>query len=150
MGVSAAIEITYTLHLSIAFPLPMHSDDLKYQVERILRWEPSVHWRPRDFVQLSERVLGHTNQWVEAHELEQFWRSSADVTPALLDALAQFADYAGWDDFCDRNQVGEMIPTQVDYFHAPMWEIPMRWVIVICWLAVLASVAVAVLLVWKR
>lgn len=128
--------------------------DLKYQVERILRWEPSAHWRLRDFATLSERVMAHTNCWVEAHDLQAFWHSSVatpgESTPGLLDALAQFADYADWDDFCDRNQVGEMVPTQANYFHAPLWEIPPRWVAVIIWLAVGASVAVAFLLVHKR
>ena len=147
----------------------MHPDDLKEQVERILRWEPSSHWRLRDFATLSEQILARTNCWVEAHDLQAFWRSSVampgastgaperpgestpgESTPGLLDALAQFADYADWDDFCDRNQVGEMVPTQADFFHAPLWEIPTRWVVVIGWLAVGASAAVALLLVYKR
>ena len=128
----------------------MHPDDLKYQVERILRWEPSSHWQPGDFLHLSKRVMAHTNQWVEAHDLQQFWQSSADATPALLDALAQFADYAHWDDFCDRNRIGEMVPTQADYFYAPVWQIPAPWVRVIFYLSVLASVVMSMLLWWKR
>ncbi len=126
-----------------------HLADLKYQIERILRWEPSSHWRPRDFMHLSEQVLAHTNCWVEAHDLQTFWQTSV-ATPGLLDALAQFADYAGWEDFCNRNSIGEMVPSRPNAFHAPMWEIPMRWVFVICWLAVLASIIVGLLLMWKR
>lgn len=125
------------------------ANDLKQQIERILNWGPSSHWRERDFAQLSEQVLAYTNCWVESHDLQTFWRSSV-ATPGLLDALAQFADYTDWADFGDRNQVGEMTPVEADAFHAPMWEIPMRWVVVICWLSVLASVIVGVLLVWKR
>lgn len=127
----------------------MHADDLKHQIERILRWEPSEYWRPGDFATLSEQILAHTNCWVEAHDLQMFWKLSV-ATPGMLDALAQFADYADWSDFCVRNQVGEMIPTKADFFHAPMWEIPDRWVVVIGWLAVLASILIGVLLIWKR
>jgi hypothetical protein len=124
--------------------------DLKYQIERILRWEPAEYWRLKDFEMLSDQIMAHTNHWVEAHDLQQFWRSSAHATPALLDALARFADYDGWDDFCDRNQVGEMIPTQPDFFHTPMWAITAPWMVWILWLSVLASVIVGILLVWKQ
>lgn len=130
-------------------PILMPTDDLKYQIERIIRWEPSEYWRLQDFFILSEKVMAHTNCWVEAHDLQQFWRSSV-ATPGLLDALARFADYADWDDFCDRNQIGEMVPTQADFFHAPLWQIPKSWVVVIFWLSVVASVLIAGLLVWKR
>lgn len=123
--------------------------DLKCQIERILRWEPSSHWRLQDFATLSQQVLTRTNCWVEAHDLQAFWRSSV-ATPGLLDALAQFADYTDWNDFCARNQTGEMVPAQASYFHAPLWEVPTRWVGVIGWLAVVVSAAVALLLVWKR
>jgi hypothetical protein len=69
----------------------------------------------------------------------------------LLDSLARFADYDGWTDFCTRNFYGVVeADDETMKLHAPMWEIPMRWVIVICWLSVLASVVVGVLLVWKR
>ena len=127
----------------------MHTADLKHQIERIVNWGPSKHWRLRDFAELSQQIMARTDRWVESHDLQTFWRSSV-ATPGLLDALAQFADYFDWADFCDRNQVGEMTPLEADAFHAPMWEIPMRWVIIICWLSVLASVIVGVLLVWKR
>ena len=124
-------------------------NDLKRQIERILHWESSSHWRLRDFVLLSERILAHTNCWVEPHDLQTFWRSS-EATPGLLDALAQFADYTDWADFCDRNQVSAMVPVKPDAFHAPKREVPMRWVIVLCWLSVVAAVAVGILLIWKR
>ncbi|GAB3546515.1 hypothetical protein [Spirosoma fluminis] len=123
-------------------------NDLKYQIERILRWEPSQYWRHRDFTLLSEQIMAHTNCWVEAHDLELFWQKSV-TTPGLLDSLAQFVDYVDWLDFCARNQIGEMIPLRPDAFHAPMWEIPMRWVILICWLSVLASVLICILLLRK-
>lgn len=126
-----------------------YTDDLKQQIERILRWEPSSHWRLRDFVSLSELVVARTNQWVEAPDLEQFWRSSL-TTPGLLNALAQFADYDDWDDFCVRNQVGEMVPAKADAFHSPKREIATRWVIIICWFSVIASVLIGILLVWKH
>ena len=129
--------------------MSQHTTDLKQQIERILNWGPPSHWRERDFAQLSEQVLAYTNRWVESHDLQIFWRSSV-ATPGLLDALTQFADYADWGDFCDRNQVGEMIPAKVDAFHAPMWEVPTRWVVILCWLSVLASALVGALLVWKR
>lgn len=127
-----------------------YASDLKYQIERILHWEPAEYWRLADFEVLSNQIMAHTNQWVEAHDLQQFWRSSAHATPALLNALARFADYADWDDFCNRNQVGEMIPTRPDFFHAPLWAIRAQWMIWILWLSVLASVLVGILLVWKR
>jgi hypothetical protein len=126
-----------------------YTNDLKQQIERILRWEQSSHWRLRDFVQLSERVLAHTNCWVEPHDLQTFWRSS-ETTPALLDALAQFADYIDWTDFCSRNQMSEMVPVKPNAFHAPNWEISKRWVIILCWLSVLAALLVGALLVWKQ
>ena len=126
-----------------------HTDDLKHQIERILRWESSAHWRPRDYRYLSERVMAHTNHWVEAHDLQQFWTSSV-ATPGLLDALAQFADYHSWEDFCFRNQVGEMVPVKADAFHSPRREIPARWITLIWWVSVLIAIGVGLLLVWKR
>ena len=126
-----------------------YTNDIKRQIERILHWEPSSHWRPRDFMQLSERVLAHTNCWVEPHDLQTFWRSS-EATPGLLDALAQFADYTNWADFCDRNQVGEMVPVRVNAFHSPKREIPAQWVTIIWWFSIVMAVAVGILLVWKR
>ena len=128
-----------------------HTSDLQYQIERILNWEQSSHWRSRDFAQLSQRVLAHTGERVDTHELQTFWQSSADPSPFLLDVLARFADYDDWTDFCTRNFYG-VVETDDETMltHAPMWEIPMRWVLTICWLSVLASVIVGVLLLWKR
>lgn len=127
-----------------------YTDDLKQQIERILHWEPSSHWQLRDFRHLSERMFSHTRQHVEAHDLQAFWKSSVVSSPVFLDALARFADYRDWDDFCSRNFYGSVETDDAEIFHAPMWEIPMRWVILICWLSVIASVVVGVLLVWKR
>ena len=132
-------------------PVTLHTDDLKQQIERILRWEPSAHWQLRDFRQLSELVFAHTRQHVDADDLQRFWTSSGLVSPAFLDALARFADYGDWADFCTRNHYGRVeIDDETEGLHAPMWEIPMRWVILICWFSVIASVVVMVLLVWKR
>ena len=126
-----------------------HANDLKYQVERILRWEPSDYWRLVDFAVLSGQILAHTNRWVEAHDLQTFWQSSV-ATPGTLDALAQFADYVDWLDFCACNQTEEMVPVTPNAFHVPLWEIPERWIIRICWLSVLVSAVVVALLLWKR
>lgn len=125
------------------------ADDLKRQVERILRWEASVHWQRRDFAELSEQVMAYTGCWVEAHDLQAFWRMSV-ATPGLLDALAQFADYADWTDFGVRNRVGEMIPTKPNFFHAPMWDVPARWVPLIWALSAAAAAGLGALLIWKR
>lgn len=128
-----------------------HTSDLKQQIERILNWGPSKHWRLRDFTDLAHRVLAHTGEHVDARDLQTFWQSPTEPSQVFLHILARFADYNDWTDFCTRNFYGvvedddETIGT-----HAPMWEIPMRWVIVICWLSVLASVIVGVLLLWKR
>lgn len=128
-----------------------YTSDLKQQIERILNWGPSKHWRLRDFSDLSQQVLAHTGEHVDARDLQTFWQSSVDPSPYLLDALARFADYSGWTDFCTRNFYGVVeADDETMKLHAPMWEIPMRWVIVICCLSVLASVIVGVLLVWKR
>jgi len=125
--------------------------DLKQQIERILRWESSSYWRLRDFAQLSELILKHTHQQVDAQALQLFWQSSAVASPVLLDALAQFADYTDWDEFCTRNFYGTVeIDEETEILHAPMWEIPMPWVIAICWLSVMASVLIGILLVWKH
>ncbi len=131
--------------------MTQHTNDLKQQIERILRWEPASHWRPRDFVQLSELIYNHTNQKLEANELQKFWESSVVSSPVLLDTLAHFADYTSWDDFCKRNFYGTVeTDDETQLLHAPMWEIPMRWVIVICWLSVIASILVGILLIVKR
>ena len=128
-----------------------HTNDLKYQIERILRWEPSSHWRPRDFVQLSELIQGYTRQHVDAQALQTFWQTSELNSPDLLNALACFADYADWNDFYTRNHYGKVaIDDETMSMHPPMWEIPIRWVIMICWFSVITSIIVAILLVWKR
>ncbi|AUD02315.1 hypothetical protein [Spirosoma pollinicola] len=128
-----------------------HTNDLKQQIERILRWEQSSHWRPRDFVHLSELVFSHTQRHVDAQELELFWLSSAVPSETSLDTLAIFIDYTDWDDFCSRNSYGVVeVDEETSILHAPMWEIPVRWVIAICWFSVIASVVIGVLLVWKR
>lgn len=128
-----------------------HADDLKYQIERILHWEPSSHWRLRDFVSLSELVQTRTQQPLEARDLQAFWQSSVMPSPTVLNTLASFADYTDWDDFCRRNAYGTVeTDDEAALFHAPMWEIPVRWVVLICWLSVLAAVAVGILLVWKQ
>lgn len=128
-----------------------YTNDLKQQIERILNWEKSTHWRARDFAQLSDLIFEHTHRQLGAVALQVFWQSSVVPSPAFLDALAQFLDYLDWDDFCTRNFYGTVeTDEETNLLHAPMWEIPMRWVVVICWFAVIASVVVAVLLVWKR
>lgn len=128
-----------------------HTADLKQQIERILNWGPSKHWRARDFADLSQRIRAHTGEHTDAHELQAFWKSSAGAPSTLLDTLARFADYDDWDDFCTRNFYGVVeTDDETVLTHTPMWEIPTRWVLVICWLSVLASVIVGVLLVWKR
>ena len=128
-----------------------HTSDLKQQIERILHWEQASHWRLRDFEHLSELIHIHTRQRLDAYALQAFWQSSVIPTQPFLDTLARFADYADWEDFCARNFYGEVeIDKATEILHAPVWEIPMRWVIVICWLSAIASVAVAILLVWKR
>ncbi|QIP11383.1 hypothetical protein G8759_01390 [Spirosoma aureum] len=128
-----------------------HTTDLKYQIERILLWEPSSHWRSQDFVRLSEHVFTYTQRQVDAQHLEAFWRTSAIKSPDLLDTLARFVDYIDWDDFCVRNFYGVVeVDEETQLTHPPMWEIPMRWVIIICWFSVIVSIAVAILLVWKR
>ncbi|WP_460942612.1 hypothetical protein [Spirosoma daeguense] len=125
--------------------------DLKQQIERILHWEPSRHWRPRDFVQLSEQISQHTHQRVAAQELQLFWQSTDVPSTRLLNVLARFADYIDWDDFCERNFYGEVnLDDETQLLHAPMWEIPIRWVVVICWFSVFASIIIAALLIWKR
>ncbi|GAB4004836.1 hypothetical protein GCM10028808_03290 [Spirosoma migulaei] len=131
--------------------MTQHAHNLKQQIERILHWEQSSHWRFRDFVQLSELIYRHTHRRVEAHELQLFWQSSDANSSFFLDTLAQFADYADWEDFCTRNFYGTVeVDEETVRLHAPMWEIPTRWVVVICWLSVLASIVIGVLLVWKH
>jgi hypothetical protein len=128
-----------------------HTNNLKQQIERILHWEASSHWRLRDFVRLSELIHNHTHQHVDAQDLQAFWKSSRVNSPVFLDVLARFVDYADWDDFCDRNFYGRVeVDDETELLHAPMWEIPMRYVIIICWLSAIASVTVMILLVWKR
>lgn len=128
-----------------------HTDDLKQQVERILHWEPSSHWRLRDFEQLSDRILAHTRQLVSPRDLQTFWHSSVAQSPMLLDTLARFADYTDWTDFCARNAYGTVDhDDETGLTHASGWEIPTRWVVVICWLAVVLSVLVVILLAYKR
>ncbi|GAB2523132.1 hypothetical protein [Spirosoma aerophilum] len=128
-----------------------HTNDLKQQIERILRWEQSSHWRVRDYAYLSELVTKHTERQVDARELQAFWESSAVPSKPSLDTLALFMDYTDWDDFCARNAYGVVeVDEETQLLHAPMWEIPMKWVIAICWFSVIASVVVGILLVWKR
>lgn len=128
-----------------------HLNDLKQQVECILNWEKSTHWRARDFAQLSTLIFEHTHRQLSPAALQAFWQSSAVPSPAFLDALAQFVDYVDWDDFCTRNFYGTVvIGDETNLLHAPMWEIPVRWVVAICWLAVVASIVIAVLLVWRH
>lgn len=128
-----------------------HTSDLKQQIERVLHWEQSSHWRARDFTYLSILVFRYTHQRVEARSLQNFWQSSVVPSPDFLDTLARFVDYDDWDDFCTRNFYGVMeADEETDLLHAPMWEIPIRWVVAICWFAVIASIAVAILLVWGR
>ncbi|GAB3944696.1 hypothetical protein GCM10028805_12580 [Spirosoma harenae] len=128
-----------------------HTNELKQQIERILRWEQSSHWRLRDFAHLSEQIVAHTQQRLDAQALQEFWRFSIVPSPTFLDILARFADYADWDDFCTRNFYGRIkVDEETEMLHAPMWEIPVRWVIAICWFSILTSVVIAILLVWKR
>ncbi|MFD2932339.1 hypothetical protein [Spirosoma flavum] len=128
-----------------------HANDLKQQIERILRWEQPAHWRFRDFELLSQLVFTHTNRRVDAHDLQAFWESSAIPPPFCLDTLACFIDYAGWADFCTRNSYGVVdADDEIVKLHAPIREIPTRWVVIICWLSLIASILVGVLLVWKR
>lgn len=138
-------------HKYLTMVLTRHTSDLKQQIERILDWGPSKHWRLRDFTDLAHRVRAHTGERIDARDLQTFWQSSARPSPILLDVLARFADFDDWTDFCARNSYGVVkADDEMAMLHAPMWEIPMRWVIVICWLSVLASVIVGVLLLWKR
>ena len=131
--------------------MTQYTDDLKQQVERILRWESSSHWRLRDYRHLSERIHEYTHQRVDAQDLQSFWQSSLVISPILLDTLARFADYADWEDFRTRTTYGAVQDDEeTQILHAPMWEIPVRWVVVICWFSAFASVAVGVLLVCKR
>ena len=131
--------------------MTQHANDLKQQIERVLHWEQSSHWRLRDFVQLSELIRKHINQNVDAKDLQAFWQSPDSTSTFLLDTLAQFVDYVDWSDFCTRNFYGVMeADEETQLLHAAMWEIPTRWVIVLCWLSVIASVVVGILLVWKR
>jgi hypothetical protein len=128
-----------------------HTRDLKQQIERVLHWEQSSHWRTRDFTHLSNLVFYYTHQRVDAHSLQNFWQSSVVPSPDSLDTLARFVDYDDWADFCTRNFYGEVAADgEMVLLHAPMWEIPMRWVVAICWFSVIASVIVALLLVWKH
>ena len=128
-----------------------YTSDIKQQIERILHWEQSSHWRLRDFAHLSEVIFRHTRQQVDAYALQTFWQSSKVPSPTLLDVLAQFADYEDWDDFCTRNFYGTVeVDEETESLHAPMWEIPTRWVLAICWFSLIASIAVGVLLVWKH
>ena len=128
--------------------MTQHTDDLKQQIERILRWEPSSHWRLRDFAYLSERIHGYTRQRVDAQDLQAFWKGLSVDSPVLLDTLARFVDHTDWEDFRSRNTYGTVeTDEETRMLHAPMWEIPTRWVVVICWLSAIASVAVGVLLV---
>lgn len=129
----------------------MLANDLKYQIERMLRWESPEHWQLRDFGQLSQLIMAYTNGWIEPQDLQRFWQSSDQATPALLHTLAQFVDYEDWDDFCARNQVDVMAPAhEPNVFHQPLREIPRHWVIIIGWLAVAVSVGLGLFLYWKR
>lgn len=131
--------------------MTQYTTDLKQQIERILNWGPSKHWRLRDFVDLSRQVLAHTGECVEAHDLETFWQTSGQPPLIVVDALARFADYDDWTDFCTRNFYGVVeTDDEVALLHAPIRVIPMRWVLIICWLSVVASVLVGALLLWKR
>ncbi|AKD58138.1 hypothetical protein [Spirosoma radiotolerans] len=128
-----------------------HTNDLKQQIEHILHWEQSSHWRLRDFESLSHLVFLHTNRQLDARELQAFWTSSAVPSQSFLDTLARYADYADWNEFCIRNFYGEVdLGDEAVALHAPMWEIPIKWVILLCWLSLVVSVLVAILLVWKH
>lgn len=94
--------------------------------------------------------MAYTNRWIEAHDLQLFWQSSV-ATPGLLDALAQFADYDDWNDYCTQNSVERMVPNrETPWLYSPKWETPGHWVRWILWLSGLASIAVGALLLWKR
>lgn len=128
-----------------------HTNNLKQQIERVLHWEQSSHWRFSDFVQLSELIRKHTHRLVDAQELQLFWQLSVVISSYFLDTLAQFVDYEDWDDFCTRNFYGTVeVDEETERLYAPMWEIPTRWVVAICWFSVLASLVITVLLIWKH
>ena len=128
-----------------------YTDDIKQQVERILNWGPSKHWRQRDFLELSELVYSRVDEHIDARDLQAFWQSSRASSPAVLNALARFADYYDWDEFCQRNVYGVVdTDEETRLTHTPGWEIPMKWVIVICWLSVLASILVGVALLLSK
>lgn len=127
-----------------------YTDDIKYQIERILHWEPSSHWQLRDFVQLSEHIRLRTEYHIDAYALQTFWQSSTVASPIVLDALACFADYASWNDFLERNSYGAVDDDETVTTRMPIREIPQRWVILICWVSVLASVLIGILLLWKQ
>ena len=130
--------------------MTQYTDDLKQQVERILQWEPSSHWRLRDFGHLSERMHDYTHRPIDAQDLQAFWKESTTASPILLDTLARFIDYIDWEDFRTRNTYGTVeADEETRRLHAPMWEIPVWWVVVICWFSVIASVIVGILLVCK-
>ena len=132
-------------------PVDRHLNDLKQQIERILNWEKSSHWQTRDFSHLADLIFQRTHRQLDVVALQTFWQSSTEPALPFLDALAQFIDYVDWDEFCTRNFYGTVeTDEETNLLHAPMWEIPVRWVVAICWFAVVASVVVAVLLVWKR
>lgn len=131
--------------------MTQHTDDLKQQVERILYWEHSSHWRLCDYEHLSERMYEYTHQRINAQDLQAFWKEPSLASLVLLNTLARFVDYSDWKEFCIRNSYGSVeADEETGQLHAPMWEIPVRWVVVICWLSVIASVAVGVLLVCKQ
>jgi hypothetical protein len=127
-----------------------HTDDIKYQIERILHWEPSSHWQLRDFVQLSERIRVRTEHHIDAHDLQSFWQSSTVSSLTVLDALACFADYVSWSDFLERNSYGIVEDEETVSMRLPAREIPMHWVVLLCWLSVIASVLVSLLLLWNQ
>lgn len=128
-----------------------HTNDLKQQIERILRWEQSSHWRLRDFESLSRLVFLHTNQQIDARELQAFWVSSIIPSQSFLDTLACYADYSDWEEFCTRNFYGEVgLDDESVALRAPIWEIPIQWVVLLCWISLIASILVAILLVWKH
>ena len=131
--------------------MDQHVNDLKQQIERILNWEKSSYWRLRDFKQLSDLIFQRTHRQLDAAVLQSFWQVATIPPETALDALAQFIDYIDWDDFCTRNFYGTVeTDDETNLLYAPMWEIPTRWVVVICWFSLIASVVVAALLVWKR
>ncbi|WP_080053762.1 hypothetical protein [Spirosoma aerolatum] len=130
--------------------MDQQTQELKRQIERILHWEPSSHWRLRDFVHLRDLVFSQTNQELNVDDLQAFWQVSEIPSIAFLDTLTHFIEYEGWGDFCHRNQVSEMVPVRPDAFHARSWEIPTRWIIIICWLSAIASIVVSILLIRHR